>query len=229
MITKPKIYIGYDSREKIASCVCKYSIKKRASINVCIKYLNRKKLINKKKFKRKEDRLSSTEFTFTRFLVPYLENYKGWSIFCDCDFLFIDDIKKIFKLADPKYAVMCVKHKYKPKNKMKMDGKKQLIYPRKNWSSLILWNCGHPENKKLTKKLVNTESGKYLHRFGWLKNKYIGEISKEWNWLVGLYKSPRDGNPKALHFTEGGPWFDNYKNTEYSSKWLLEREKYFKK
>jgi len=109
-----------------------------------------------------------------------------------------------------------------------MDSKKQLIYPRKNWSSLVLWNCGHPENKKLTKEIVNTESGKYLHRFGWLKNKFIGGISKEWNWLVGWYKTPEDGRPKAIHYTEGGPWFDNYKTTEYAKEWLTEKKKFLK-
>jgi hypothetical protein len=107
---------------------------------------------------------------------------------------------------------MCVKHNYKPLNKTKMDGKVQLHYPRKNWSSLILWNCGHPANRRLNLNMVNSESGKFLHRFGWLKNNLIGTINKDWNWLVGWYKEPRDGVPKALHFTEGGPWFKNYKN-----------------
>jgi len=103
-----KIYIGYDPREKIASDVCKYSIKNRTHIKVSIKYLNKKNLKKRKIFNRKDDKLSSTEFTFTRFLIPYLENYKGWAIFCDCDFLFVDDVEKLFKLANPKYAVMCV-------------------------------------------------------------------------------------------------------------------------
>ena len=114
---------------------------------------------------------------------------------------------------------MCVKHNYKPSSKIKMDGRKQLIYPRKNWSSMVLWNCSHPENKKLNIKTVNNETGKYLHRFGWLKNNLIGEIDYSWNWLVGWYKKNKKNIPNAIHYTEGGPWFKNYKNCDFSSEW----------
>ena len=219
------VYIGYDSREKIASDVCEYSIKKNSTKKIKIKFLKKRLLEKKKILIRKNDKLSSTEFTFSRFLIPYLNNYKGWAIFCDCDFLWLSDIADLLNLIDDKYAVMCVKHDYKPKNKVKMDGKKQLIYPRKNWSSLVLWNCEHPENKKLNLKMVNTKDGKFLHRFKWLNDKFIGEIPIEWNWLVNWYKEPQDGKPKALHFTEGGPWFEKYKNCDYSKKWLLVKNK----
>ena len=217
------IFIGYDSREKIASDVCEFSIKKRSSEKIKINLLKIEELRKQNIYQRNEDKLSSTEFTFSRFLIPYLMNYNGWALFCDCDFLWLDDITKLFNLKNENFAVMCCQHDYKPINDVKMDGKKQLWYPRKNWSSMVLWNCGHPSNKKLDLKLVNSETGKYLHRFGWLNDDEIGKVSNEWNWLVNWYKEPDDGNPKALHFTEGGPWFENHKNTEYCELWFNEK------
>ena len=107
---------------------------------------------------------------------------------------------------------------------IKMDGQRQTIYPRKNWSSVVLWNCGHPSNKKLTKEMVNDLdlTGAYFHRFSWLNDDEIGEIKTEWNWLVGWHQEPKDGKPKAIHYTEGGPWFENYRNCEYSQEWKAE-------
>ena len=165
---------------------------------------------------REKDNLSSTEFTFTRFLVPFLSKNKGWSIFCDCDFVWLGDIAELIKNKDDKYAVMCVKHDYNPSNKTKMDGKIQNHYPRKNWSSMVLWNNEHASNKKLTIKDVNTKDGKYLHRFGWLKDDEIGEVDYTWNWLVGWYKLEVKNYPKAIHFTEGGPWHKGFENCEFS-------------
>lgn len=213
------IYIGFDSREKIASDVCEFSIKKNSSINININLLNKKELEKKKLLYRNDDKLSSTEFTFSRFLIPYLNNYEGWALFCDCDFLWLNDIKKLFEQRDDKYALMCVQHDYVPKSKIKMDGKKQLLYPRKNWSSMVLWNCGHPKNKLVNLDTVNNQTGKFLHRFGWLEDKLIGKIDYSWNWLVGWYKLDKNINPNAIHFTEGGPWFENYKNCDFSEIW----------
>ncbi len=217
------IFIGYDSREKIASDVCEFSIKKRSSDSNTITLLKLEELKKKNLYTRMYDKLSSTEFTFSRFLVPYLMGYKGWAVFCDCDFLWLDNISNLFKLKNDKFAVMCCKHDYKPSNKLKMDGRQQLWYPRKNWSSMVLWNCGHPSNLKLDLKSVNSQEGKYLHRFGWLQDNEIGSLSIEWNWLVNWYKEPNDGKPKALHFTEGGPWFENHFNTEYANVWQKEK------
>ena len=116
---------------------------------------------------------------------------------------------------------MCVQHDYTPKPGIKMDGQKQTQYPRKNWSSMVLYNCGHPSNEKLSVDLVNNPNydGKYFHRFSWLKDEEIGKLSHEWNWLVGWYKEPEDGQPSAIHYTEGGPWFKNYRNCEYGDVW----------
>ena len=146
-------------------------------------------------------------------------NYQGWAIFCDCDFLWLDDIEKIFAQRDDKYAVMVVKHQYVPTNETKMDACIQHQYPRKNWSSMVLWNCGHPANKYLVPEAVNAESGQFLHGFQWIRDHYIGEISHEWNWLVNWHSESKDGRPKALHFTEGGPWMTKYKNCEYADLW----------
>ncbi len=219
------VFIGFDSKEEIASLICEYSIKKYSKNKIKINHLKLEELRKKGLYKRTHDNLSSTEFTFSRFLVPFLMNYEGWAVFCDSDFLWIDDINKLFSLKDNKFAVMCVHHEYEPKNIQKKIGAKQLLYPRKNWSSMVLWNCGHPSNKKVNLELVNNETGKYLHRFGWLKNNEIGQIGIEWNWLVGWYDNEKI-KPKAIHFTEGGPWLnDNYKTNKYAELWLkMERE-----
>jgi len=174
-----KVFVGYDIREDIAYQVCEYSIKKHQS-NADVIPLKQKELRESKIYTREIDPLSSTEFTFTRFLVPYLSDYKGWAVFVDCDFVFVDDVKKLFDQADEKYAVMVVKHDYTPKEGLKMDGCKQLPYPRKNWSSTILWNCGHPSNRQITPDIVNTQTGQYLHRFQWLDDSEIGTLFKEY-------------------------------------------------
>ena len=121
-------------------------------------------------------------------------------------------------MADDKYALMCVKHDYVPRNAVKMDGQKQVSYPRKNWSSCILWNCGHPSNKALTKDIVSSESGAFLHRFQFLEDEEIGEIPLEWNWLEGEYDKP-EVPPAVIHFTNGGPWFENWQDVDYADLW----------
>lgn len=212
------VYVGWDSKAATAYDVCEYSIKKHCCLaNVIPLKLSdlRRQLI----YSRPDDPLSSTEFTFSRFLVPHLNKYDDWAIFCDCDFLWLEDINDLFDTTDDRYAVMVVKHDYKPKQKMKMDGKAQHQYPRKNWSSLVLWNCSHPSNAQVTPELVNTETGQYLHRFTWLKDHEIGEIPHTWNWLTDWYEEPVDGAPKALHFTLGGPWLNNHKDTAYADIW----------
>ena len=214
------VFVGYDTREDIAYQVCEDQIN-RLSPNTSVKPLILNELKKQNLYWREEDKLGSTEFTFSRFLIPEIMNFEGWALFCDCDILFIENVEKLFEVADDKYAVMCVKHDYKPKEGLKMDGKQQTIYPRKNWSSLVLWNCSHPSNKIVTKEYVNNPdiTGKILHRFSWLKDEEIGSISHHWNWLVGWYKEPEDGAPLGIHYTEGGPWFKEYRDCEYSDLW----------
>jgi lipopolysaccharide biosynthesis glycosyltransferase len=208
-----KIYIGYDPREEDA-----YRVAERSAGCQTIP-LVQSELRYRGFYTRPIDPLSSTEFSFTRFLVPFLNNYEGWALFVDCDVLFLEAPEKLFDLADDKYAVMCVKHDYAPTAKTKMDGQAQHLYPRKNWSSVMLFNCKHPSNRALTPNVVNSESGSFLHQMKWLKDEEIGELPKEWNWLVGWYKEPEDGSPKLLHYTEGGPWFSGYEDCEYSEIW----------
>ena len=211
MVCLPNVYIGYDSSQDIASQVCEYSIKQN-NLNAKVNLIKQKDI---PEYNRDIDPLSTTEFTFTRFLVPFLTGYKGWAVFCDCDFLWKCDIADLFDLADDSKAVMVVKHDYTPNSLIKMNNKPQHIYPRKNWSSMILWNCSHPSNAILTPKLINKAEAGYLHQFRWLKDEEIGELDKTWNWLVGYYSND---TPKAIHYTDGGPWLDI--SSEYSNDWL---------
>ncbi len=218
-----KVFVGYDPREDIAYQVCKHSIARRNK-EVLVRPLVQKELREAGWYTRPVDPLSSTEFTFTRFLIPELCDYKGWALFMDCDMILLTDIQELFDQADEKYAVMCVHHDYTPREGLKMDGQKQSIYPRKNWSSVMLFNCGHPSNKQINSSVVNDTNitGKYLHRFSWLKDSEIGELSHEWNWLTDWYKEPEDVKPKLLHYTEGGPWFENYRDCDYHKEWKIE-------
>ena len=218
-----KVFVGYDTREDIAYQVCKHSLEARNK-NVEVRALKQNELRDQGWYTRPIDKLASTEFTFTRFLVPELCNFDGWALFCDSDIIFIEDIKELFDQANDKYAVMCAQHDYTPKEGIKMDGQTQTVYPRKNWSSVVLFNCGHPSNKKLDLNLVNNPeiTGAYLHRFSWLDDSEIGQISHEWYWLTDWYEEGKDGTPKALHYTEGGPWFENYRNCGWHSTWKIE-------
>jgi lipopolysaccharide biosynthesis glycosyltransferase len=216
-----KVYVGYDTREDIAYQVCKHSITTKQPAAE-IRPLKQQELRDAGWYTRPKDKLASTEFTFTRFLIPELMNFKGWAVFMDCDMILTTDIKELFDQADDKYAVMCVQHDYTPKEGTKMDGQKQTIYPRKNWSSVMLFNCGHPSNAKLTQDMVNDPeiNGAYLHRFSWLKDEEVGELDHTWNYLVGVYDDIE--TPKLIHYTEGGPWFENYRDCEFNELWKHE-------
>ena len=216
-----KVFVRYDTREDIAYQVCKHSIlSKQPAADV--RPLKQQELRDAGWYKRDVDKLASTEFTFTRFLIPELTDFKGWALFMDCDMILTTDIKELFDQADDKYAIMCVQHDYTPKEGTKMDGQKQTIYPRKNWSSVMLFNCGHPANRKVTQSLVNDPetNGAYLHRFSWLNDFEIGELHHTWNYLVGVYDDIK--KPKLIHYTEGGPWFENYRNCEFADLWKAE-------
>ena len=223
---KLKIYIGYDSKEDIAYRVCKHSLLKRSKDNVKVYSLKLQELVAKKLYDRSIDPLASTEFTYSRFLVPTLTEYKGWAIFCDCDFIFLEDVSKVLENLDTSKALYCVKHDYTPKEKHKMDGQKQTIYPRKNWSSFILFNCEHPSNTKLTADVVNSETGSYLHQFKWLKDNEIGSLDERWNWLEGWTSKQNNQTPFAVHYTRGGPWFQEWEDVEYANEWIKERDDY---
>ncbi|MBA8901960.1 glycosyltransferase [Phyllobacterium sp. P30BS-XVII] len=216
------IYVGWDSREPIAYEVAKSTILKHASIPVGVEPIVLENLVSRNAYTRDIDPLASTEFTYSRFFTPWLADYKGWALFCDCDFLFFSDVADLLQYRDPQKAVYCVKHDYTPKEGTKMDGKVQTSYPRKNWSSFMLFNCEHPSVRKLTPELINRESGAYLHRMQWAADDEIGEIPTAWNWLEGWNEKPATGTPNAVHFTNGGPWFKDWQDVEYGDVWRKE-------
>ena len=163
----------------------------------------------------------STEFASTRFLVPLLCQ-TGWALFVDCDMLFFADPRELMALADPDKAVMVVKHNHHGEG-MKMNGLVQTAYSRKNWSSVMLFNCDHPANRRLSVRDVNERPGRDLHRFYWLHDSEIGELPAEWNWLVNI--QPQPDNVKIAHYTSGGPWIPDWKPADHDDLWLAtERE-----
>ena len=208
------IFIGYDSKVKIAYHVLAESILRNSSTPVTISPINLSNLKNI--YTRKQDPLASTEFSFSRFLVPHLMNYNGWAIFMDSDMVMLSDITELWNLRNEKYAIQVCKHDYTPSSKNKFLGNNQTIYAKKNWSSLMLMDCS--KCKTLTPEYVNTKSGLELHQFKWLDENLIGSIPLEWNWLVGEYPYKKDVH--NIHFTEGGPYFKDYKNTEYTNEWF---------
>lgn len=217
------VYIGYDSQnygQRLAYEICKRSILKNhiSNIKINIFPLIKKDLENKGIFYR-NDNTGSTEFTYTRFLVPFLNNYSDYAIFCDSDFLWQCDIVELLEYINDDIALSCVKHEYlNCQSNIKMDGLKQEWYPRKNWSSLMIFNCGHPEIQKLNINNVNSQSPSWLHRFTWCNDEFIGAIPKTYNYLVGYYNDEK--NPKGLHYTDGGPWYKSYRNVLFSKNWI---------
>lgn len=213
-----QIFIGYDSREPIAYHVLAHSIISRASAPVSITPLVQGSLRKDGLYWRERNYLESTEFSFSRFLVPYLSNeYEGISIFMDCDMLCLGDI---YEIAFVNSGVACCKHEYVPRESTKFLGAKQVAYPRKNWSSFMVFD--NKFCKTLTVDYVNRASGLDLHRFVWISDAKVKSIPLEWNWLVGEYEP--NPNAKILHYTNGGPWFDEYKNCDHADLWFAERD-----
>lgn len=216
-----RYFIGYDEREAGASSVLSYSIQRRASAPVAISNLMLTQLEAAKLYWRAPNPLASTDFSFSRFLVPSLCDFKGWAIFSDNDMLMLDDVAKLWNLRDERFAAMVVKHNHVPKEETKFLGKTQTKYEKKNWSSVMLLNCARCT--RLTPEYVNTASGLELHQFKWLEgDELIGELPSKWNHLVG-YDAPRK-DASLVHFTIGGPYFDEYANCEYAEEWRRERD-----
>ncbi len=214
-----RIFIGFDHRETVAYHVLAHSILARASLPTMITPIMLPQLTHL--FTRERNTLQSTEFAFTRFLTPYLCNYEGWAIFMDCDMLVIDDIAKLWALRDERYAVQVVKHDYEPKTGAKFLGQTQTKYEKKNWSSVMLMNCG--ACKALTPEYVNTASGLELHRFQWLGDESkIGALPLRWNYLVTEYDPVPANTISNLHYTLGGPYFKGYEDCDFADKWFKE-------
>jgi Glycosyl transferase family 8 len=207
------IFIGYDTRETVAYHVCSNSIIRTATCPISITPLSLKLLNNYTETHTD----GSNQFVYTRFLVPHLMNYQGWAIFIDGDMVVQDDITNLWNLRDDTKAVMVAKHNYKTKQPVKYLGSKNEDYPRKNWSSVVLWNCGHPANQQVTTDFVQSKLGSELHRFSWLADSEIGDLPIEWNWLADEY-GPNQ-NAKLIHYTLGTPCFEQYQNTPMADHW----------
>lgn len=221
-----KIFVGYDSREDIAWQVCRQSLLRHADSGISVHPLRQSALRELGLYNRPADPSASTEFSLTRFLTPYVAATTGWVLFCDCDFLYTGDVRDVFEGLDPDKALYCVQHDYVPANAIKMDGKVQTSYPRKNWSSFMLFNCDHPDVRALTPDVVNSAPPAYLHRFEWIKDQNaIGSLALEWNFLEGEYPKP-DRIPRVIHYTNGGPWFDEWQDCDYADLWIRERDLY---
>lgn len=221
------VFIGFDSRETVAFHVLAHSILERATRPVSITALVQRQLRHAGSYGRERGATESTEFSLTRFLVPYLAGYKGQAIFMDCDMLCRADLTQLTdeiavrESHEGRKAVWVCQHDYTPKDSTKFLGQQQTAYPRKNWSSFMLFNCDLCET--LTPDYVHHATGLELHRFHWLPDDQIGSLPLEWNWLIGEY--PMNPDAKVLHYTLGGPWFSEYQTCDHSPEWFAEKER----
>lgn len=226
---RPMVYVGFDAREALAYRVCCESLRKH-SPDVLIQPISRSLLgglYTRPTSKRGDvlwDDISNapctTDFSIARFHAPHLAQ-TGLIAFCDCDFLWRDAIEPLFEIgkANPDKAIHCVQHDYTPVEGVKMDRQPQTVYPRKNWSSMVLWNLDHPSNQPLVQSAhaANTLTGSQLHRFVWLEDEEIGELPLYWNWLEGVSQDLQD--PIAVHFTRGVPSIPGYEDSKFADEW----------
>lgn len=223
-----KVYIGYDGREAEAYRVAEKSLRAHASHPVTVTPLDAERLAACGLLRRAQDRRGytydiasnapqATDFAISRFLVPHLAQ-TGWALFVDCDVVFLADVAELFDQVDHDKAVMVVKHRQPETAGTKMDGQAQVAYPRKNWSSVVMWNCEHPANRRLSLQDVNERPGRDLHAFYWLHDSEIGSLTPDWNWLVGVQEKPLF--PKIAHFTLGGPFTPGWNGAEHDDLWL---------
>jgi lipopolysaccharide biosynthesis glycosyltransferase len=211
------IFIGYDPREAIAYHTCANSIIRHSSVPVSITPL----ALNNFRDYTETHTDGSNQFIYSRFLVPYLMDYVGQAIFMDGDMIVRGDIAELWELRDLSKDVMVVKHDYKTRMKEKYLGSKNEDYPRKNWSSVMIFNCNNFPTKKLTPEYIQKSTGAHLHRFEWTEDSRIGELPKEWNWLPDEYGPNPDA--KLLHYTLGTPCFHEFATTTMADEWHRER------
>lgn len=209
------IWVGYDDQFSMNNAIQEASIRRHCSEDLKINYLKLSKL--QQILTRKRDVLQSTDSAFTRWLVPHLTDYSGWHLYMDSDMMLRDDISKLWDLKDESKAVMVVKHPMYNIPNTKFNNNVQLNYERKYWSSLILFNCN--KCQALNLDYVNVAKGLDLHQFKWVFDDLIGELPMSWNHLVGVEEHNNEAS--LVHWTNGGPWFDEYKNCEFSSEWKI--------
>ena len=215
------IFIGYYPMEDAPAKMLCHSIRARTDLDVPIIPIIRDELLAFGHFNRALDPKGSTQFSLTRFLVPYLMNFNGTGIFFDCDMLITRNIQEMFDLLEPRYAVQVPKHDYLPKTTTKMDGRPQSTYPRKQWSAVVIYNCEHPSNRVLINKFVETQPPAFLHRFQWLDDEEIGDLPLEYNFLVEEQELP-DELPFNIHHTLGSPIFRERQNVDFAEYWKAE-------
>jgi len=223
------IFIGHDPRERAATNVLIDSLVQHSSMPLAITPLVTPQLEAQGLYWRERDPRQSTAFSFTRFLVPHLMDYRGWAVFMDCDMLCRGDIADLWKLRDDRYAVMCVQHQHVPAESVKFLGEVQSAYPKKNWSSMMLLNCGRCT--ALTPEFVNTATGLELHRFHWLAGDHeIGALPPAWNHLVDVQEPGLAEGATLLHWTLGGPWFRDQRTmgAALAAEWFGAREEAFR-
>lgn len=220
-----RVFIGHDHRQPDACRVAESTL--RATSGIAPEWLGFERLRDVGLLCRPTDRRggvydlisnapAATDFAISRFLVPILCQ-SGWALFTDCDMVFLRDVNDLGQVADERYAVMVVRHAHAPQETVKMDAQVQTAYPRKNWSSVVLWNCDHPANRRLTLHDVNTRPGLWLHQFRWLHDAEIGELDPAWNWLVNVTPKPDDA--AIAHYTLGVPMVPGYERSEHSELW----------
>lgn len=227
------VFIGYEPREIDAYLVARHSLLRYsprtvvhglplADMHAHGYYIRPTSAIGGKMHDDISNAPMSTEFAISRFLVPTLARNMGvqWALFIDCDMMFRADVQELFALAGEKFALMCVKHSTEHLQGMKMDGCVQTRYARKNWSSVMLFNCNHPANAALDVNLINSVPGRDLHRFCWLQDDEIGALPADWNHLVGV--DAPNPNAKIVHHTLGTPSMPGYENSEYADEWRQE-------
>lgn len=177
------LHIGYDEKESIAWHVLTHSIITRTREPLAITPIGNKTLPTWLWWRGRGPK-DSTDFSNARFAVPALMNYQGWALFMDSDMLMQADITELWEQRDDRYGVMVVKHNHQPAESKKFLGHEQTTYHRKNWSSLMMFNCAHPACRDLTPKYINSAPGLDLHGFAWCPDEYIGDITGLWNVLT---------------------------------------------
>lgn len=214
-----RLFVGYDRRETVAYHVLSHSLQTRSSTPLAIAPLMLSQLAGV--LTRARHPLQSTDFAFSRFLVPYLSGYRGWSLYMDCDMLARADIAELWRLRDERYRVMVVQHDYQPSETEKFLRQPQTRYQKKNWSSVMLFN--NARCRALTPAYVNAESGLQLHQFHWAAGGEadVGALPTRWNHLAGVY--PWRDDAALVHFTAGGPYFDDYADCHYADEWRAQR------
>lgn len=211
-----RVFIGYDLREPVVYHVCADSIIRNTRSPVSITPLHLPHIASVYEEKHAD---GSNAFIYSRFLVPYLSGYSGYSLYLDGDMVVNGDIAEMFERADPTKSVIVAQHpSYVTKAPRKYLGSPNENYPYKNWSSVMLFNCGHFHTRKLTPKKIMEADGAYLHRFMWTEDDRIGKLSLDWNWLVGEYE--RNPAAKLLHYTLGVPAFSEYQGCDHAEEWF---------